>query len=72
MLSHLTKVTNELISIPAFLDSFPPLCKGRRGGVDHKDWTSQSILYLPLPLLTKEGRELRAYVPRALVKGICV
>jgi len=33
----------------------PPLCKGRLGGVDQK------VLYLPSPLLTKEGKPQRPY-----------
>jgi len=35
----------------------PPLCKGRLGGVE------QPALYLPAPLLTKEGNRRRCRAP---------
>ena len=42
--------STDVLAFPLTVPSIPPLCKGRLGGVE-----SLGKLYLPSPLLTKEG-----------------
>ena len=48
---------NSRTGVTASPEASPPICKGRLGGVE------QSVLYLPAPLLTKEGNKRKCRAP---------